>query len=133
MQQITRLLQQNNLIEALDFALRQGDIAYVMHVCRSGDESELENNRVGQSVLCSLIQQLGLDLEQDLSIKLGWMHTALLNLDNQDPVTKQVLPSLLDGLSRSLDDALQSHADRSDPDHRMIKLMMGMVSNFQRR
>eukprot|EP00656_Telonema_subtile_P005504 TRINITY_DN12506_c0_g1_i1.p1 TRINITY_DN12506_c0_g1~~TRINITY_DN12506_c0_g1_i1.p1 ORF type:complete len:926 (+),score=316.05 TRINITY_DN12506_c0_g1_i1:278-3055(+) len=131
---IAQLLEQNKVVDALSFALSQGDVECVMQVCRDGESDVFEERpcNVPQQVLCSLIQQLGYDLESELEIKMEWLQAALLVLDHSDNLTKTLLPSLLEELTASLEASFRIHSVRSDPSHNSIKLMLRLVSSINR-
>lgn len=123
------LLSQGNVADALQYALSQGDMECVMHVCRNGDIAVLDQGGVEQKVVCSLIQQLDCDIENELEIKMEWLQAAVLVLDDQNQTTKALLPTLLDSLTKSLESVFQVHSSRTDPLHNSIKLMMHLVSS----
>lgn len=74
-QEITQLLQQDRVADALEFALSQGDMDCLMHFCHDADIGVLDEKpcSVPQKVIGSLIQQLGFDLESELEIKMEWL------------------------------------------------------------
>ena len=154
-QMIDEMLHQARLAEALEFSLSQGDMECVMHVCREGDVDAFSEgtHHVSQPVLCSLLQQLSCDLEIELEIKMEWLQVqqecmnsslcappddcdcaqaALLMLDQNDAVTKAMLPTLLEDLSQQLEISFEHHSNRKDPSHNSIKLMRNLVASIKR-
>jgi hypothetical protein len=128
--EIDRLLDDGQVEEAFQFALSQSDVQLVANLCKK-QEASILNARpavLSQPSLCSLVQQLGFDLEVEQELKMSWLQSALLVLDSKDAVTAKMLPHILSDLATSLAESFRLHAAPTDPAHNSFKLMMHLVS-----
>jgi len=134
----TQLMEQHlaagNHDEAFRVVLSESNVELVAQLCGRLDIA-IFNSRppvITQPTLCSLVQQLGFDLENELQLKVQWLQAALLVLDTRDQVTQQMMPHILSDLAQSLAETYELHSDPTDPQHNSIKLMMHLVNSMNK-
>ncbi|ESO09509.1 hypothetical protein HELRODRAFT_190529 [Helobdella robusta] len=108
--------------DAFQTALSATDLALVEFTCESVEISVVFGNSslLSQSVLLSLIQQLGADLNTKPELKYRFLDEAIVFLDPYDPVTKEHLDvvlkqlqvNLLDYIDRKVDSAMASKMNK---------------------
>ncbi|BDA40748.1 probable enhancer of mRNA-decapping protein 4 [Coccomyxa sp. Obi] len=102
---LKKLLQENKYEEAFGRVLDMADVSRVTWLCQQLDATQLLSQEplpLSQSVLLSLMQQLGSDLSKDTGIKLQWLKEAAPVLDPNDtmlaPHMRQILQQLFAAL-----------------------------------
>lgn len=94
------------------------------------DPSILSTQKLGQYLLLSLIQQLGVDLAKDTAAKLPWLREAALILDLNDKVIAQHAPGVLAKLLRNLEELYPRFSDHSNPQASNLKLLMHIINSL---
>ena len=131
-EEMKRLVEAGEVAVAFRFTLTTQDVELLTELCKMVDSSVLNEKKLAQPLICSLVQQLGFDLESDQAIKMTWLQAALLVLDSKDPVTSKMLPTLLGDLAQSLSESFKMHSDPTDPAHNSFKLMMHLVNSMNK-
>ncbi|XP_076633941.1 enhancer of mRNA-decapping protein 4 homolog Ge-1 isoform X1 [Colletes latitarsis] len=110
---VMSLLQRGQLNAAFQQALSASDLSLVVLVCEKTEPSRVFSRAVGpqgqssrcilpQPVILSLVQQLSADLEHRTDLKHRWLEEAILNLDPNDPVTREHMGTVLTTLQNQL-------------------------------
>jgi len=133
-QTIQQHLDAANTEEAFRVALSQSDVSLVVSLCSRLGVSVLNASPpvLSQPSLCSLVQQLGFELEDEIKVKMEWLQAALLVLDVSDRVTSEMLPQILSDLATSLEESFRAHTSPGDPHHQQLKLMMHLVNSMNK-
>lgn len=109
--QIREHLARNKINDAFQVALNAADLRALMFACNEtgidkvfgGDECALE-----QPVLLSLIHQLSHDLTTNTDLKISYLNHCMLAIDEESPVTKGHLTSILEDLVHNVHGFVQS-------------------------
>ncbi|XP_012276185.1 enhancer of mRNA-decapping protein 4 [Orussus abietinus] len=110
---VLSLLQRGQLNAAFQQALSASDLGLVVLVCERIEPSRVFSCPVGpqgqgqrcllqQPVILSLVQQLSADLGHRTELKHRWLEEAILNLDPEDPVTREHMGNVLMTLQNQL-------------------------------
>lgn len=109
---VISLLQRGQLNAAFQQALSASDLGLVVLVCEKTEPARVFSS-VGpqgqgtrcilqQPVILSLVQQLSADLGHRTELKHRWLEEAILNLDPNDPVTREHMGTVLMTLQTQL-------------------------------
>jgi enhancer of mRNA-decapping protein 4 len=111
-------------------ALSARNIEVITWLCSKLDSTYVFSKQppIAQSVLLSLIQQLGFDLSKDSALKLNWLREAILQIDPTDHVVKEHSHLILSQLMVKLEQALMRNTDPSLLSS--IKLLMHVVNSL---
>lgn len=104
-EEIHKLLSSHDPNAAFELALSTSDLHLVMFLCQQVNLDEVFDKNpcpLSQPVLLSLIQQLSVDLNDRLELKIRYLEPSVLALDLQNEVTKSHMPPVLSGLSQQL-------------------------------
>ncbi|KAL6266731.1 hypothetical protein P5V15_003567 [Pogonomyrmex californicus] len=124
---VMSLLQRGQLNAAFQQALSASDLGLVVLVCEKTEPSRVfsctaqgQSSRciLQQPVILSLVQQLSADLGHRTELKHRWLEEAILNLDPNDPVTREHMGTVLMTLQNQLATFLASN-----PNHRSTRRM----------
>ncbi|CAF89185.1 unnamed protein product, partial [Tetraodon nigroviridis] len=93
---VLQLLQQGQLNQAFQqarqpLALLSTDLNLVLYVCETIEPQQVFGQHscpLSQPVLLSLIQQLSSNLTTRSELKIGYLEDAVMNLDHNDPLTR---------------------------------------------
>ena len=109
---VLSLLQRGQLNAAFQQALSASDLGLVVLVCEKTEPTRVfpsvgpqgQNSRciLQQPVILSLVQQLSADLGHRTELKHRWLEEAILNLDPNDPVTREHMGTVLMTLQSQL-------------------------------
>jgi enhancer of mRNA-decapping protein 4 len=104
---LTKFLKEDKLEEAFHIALSVGDVDVVAWLCNQIDPMvvfQRSPSPLGQGILLSLVQQLGVEIEKDTKSKLRWIQEAVLTLNPKDPTVaghvRGILEEVLSNLHR---------------------------------
>jgi len=104
---LTKFLKEDKLEEAFHMALSADDVDLVAWLCNQIDPMAVFQRSplpLGQTVLLSLVQQLGVEIEKDTKGKLRWIQEAVLCLNPKDPTVaghvRGILEQVLSNLQR---------------------------------
>ncbi|XP_012532594.1 enhancer of mRNA-decapping protein 4 [Monomorium pharaonis] len=121
-------LQRGQLNAAFQQALSASDLGLVVLVCEKTEPSRVfsctgaqgQGTRciLQQPVILSLVQQLSADLGHRTELKHRWLEEAILNLDPNDPVTREHMGTVLMTLQNQL-----AAFVASNPNHRSTRRM----------
>ncbi|XP_032678141.1 enhancer of mRNA-decapping protein 4 [Odontomachus brunneus] len=119
-------LQKGQYNAAFQQALSASDLGLVVLVCERTEPSTVfscagaQGSRciLQQPVILSLVQQLSADLGHRTELKHRWLEDAILNLDVNDPVTREHIGTVLMTLQNQLGAFLASN-----PNHRSARRM----------
>ncbi|XP_014468232.1 PREDICTED: enhancer of mRNA-decapping protein 4 isoform X2 [Dinoponera quadriceps] len=119
-------LQKGQYNAAFQQALSASDLGLVVLVCERTEPSTVfscagaQGSRciLQQPVILSLVQQLSADLGHRTELKHRWLEEAILNLDVNDPVTREHIGTVLITLQNQLGAFLASN-----PNHRSARRM----------
>ncbi|XP_076244634.1 enhancer of mRNA-decapping protein 4 homolog Ge-1 isoform X2 [Calliopsis andreniformis] len=126
---VMSLLQRGQLNAAFQQALSASDLGLVVLVCEKTEPSRVFSCPVGpqgqssrcilqQPVILSLVQQLSADLGHRTELKHRWLEEAILNLDPNDPVTREHMGTVLITLQNQL-----AAFVAANPNHSSIRRM----------
>lgn len=107
---VLSLLQRGQLNAAFQQALSASDLGLVVLVCEKTEPARVfscagpQGSRciLQQPVILSLVQQLSADLGHRTELKQRWLEDAILNLDPNDPVTREHMGTVLMTLQTQL-------------------------------
>ncbi|XP_031827294.1 enhancer of mRNA-decapping protein 4 homolog Ge-1 [Nomia melanderi] len=109
---VMTLLLRGQLNAAFQQALSASDLGLVVLVCEKTEPARVFSCSVGpdqgprcilqQPVILSLVQQLSADLGHRTELKHRWLEEAILNLDPNDPVTREHMGTVLMNLQSQL-------------------------------
>uniref|UniRef100_A0A1B6MJB4 Uncharacterized protein n=1 Tax=Graphocephala atropunctata TaxID=36148 RepID=A0A1B6MJB4_9HEMI len=103
--QILQLITQGQINSAFQQALSASDLNLVVFACEKVNPQQLFGQTpcpLQQHVLLSLVQQLSADMNNNTDIKHKYLEEALMNLDVNNSVTQEHLPTVLNTLQRQL-------------------------------
>ncbi|XP_043285480.1 enhancer of mRNA-decapping protein 4 [Venturia canescens] len=133
---VLSLIQRGQLNAAFQQALSASDLGLVVLVCEKTEPARVFSSSVGpqgqgqrcllqQPVILSLVQQLSADLGHRTELKHRWLEEAILNLDTNDPVTREHMGTVLLTLQSQL-----AAFVAANPNHRSTKRMkmLGMAA-----
>ncbi|XP_043498767.1 enhancer of mRNA-decapping protein 4 [Polistes fuscatus] len=126
---VVSLLQRGQLNAAFQQALSASDLGLVVLACERTEPSRVFSSPLGpqgqgtrcilqQPVLLSLVQQLSADLGHRTELKHRWLEEAILNLDPNDPVTREHMGTVLMTLQSQL-----AAFVTANPNHRSTRRM----------
>ncbi|XP_074109863.1 enhancer of mRNA-decapping protein 4 homolog Ge-1 [Cotesia typhae] len=121
---ILSYLQKNQLSHAFQYALSASDLGLVVLVCDRIEPQKVFSSQIegrgilAQPVILSLVQQLSADLGHRTELKNKWLEEAVLNLDPNDPVTREHMGVVLMTLQTQLTTFMSAN-----PVHRLSKRM----------
>ncbi|EZA49038.1 Enhancer of mRNA-decapping protein [Ooceraea biroi] len=125
---VMSLLHRGQLNAAFQQALSASDLGLVVLVCEktepsrvfscSGVQGQGSRSILQQPVILSLVQQLSADLGHRTELKHRWLEEAILNLDPNDPVTREHMGTVLMTLQTQL-----AAFVASNPAHRSTRRM----------
>jgi len=119
--QIIQLIGQGQINAAFQQALSASDLSLVVFVCDKVNPQQLFSQvpcPLQQHVLLSLVQQLSADMNNNTEIKHKYLEEALMNLDTNNPVTREHLPTVLNNLQRQLQTYISNN-----PNNRITRSM----------
>ncbi|XP_078048281.1 enhancer of mRNA-decapping protein 4 homolog Ge-1 isoform X2 [Augochlora pura] len=124
---VMSLLARGQFNAAFQQALSASDLSLVVLVCEKTEPSRVFSS-VGpdpsprcilqQPVILSLVQQLSADLGHRTELKHRWLEEAILNLDSNDPVTREHMGTVLMNLQSQLTTFIAAN-----PNHSSIRRM----------
>ncbi|XP_053988599.1 enhancer of mRNA-decapping protein 4 [Hylaeus volcanicus] len=131
---VISLLQRGQLNAAFQQALSASDLGLVVLVCEKTEPARVFSCSVGpqgqssrcilpQPVILSLVQQLSADLGHRTELKHRWLEEAILNLDPNDPVTREHMGTVLITLQNQLSAFVTANPNHSST-RRMKMLAM---------
>lgn len=132
---VMSLLQRGQLNAAFQQALSASDLGLVVLVCEKTDPLRVFSSAgaqgqgsrciLQQPVILSLIQQLSADLGHRTELKHRWLEEAILNLDPNDPVTREHMGTVLITLQNQL-----ATFAANNPNHQSARQMrmLGMAA-----
>ncbi|CAK9806176.1 Enhancer of mRNA-decapping protein 4 [Anthophora quadrimaculata] len=130
---VMSLLQRGQLNAAFQQALSASDLGLVVLVCEKteparvfssiGPQGQGTRCILQQPVILSLVQQLSADLGHRTELKHRWLEEAILNLDPNDPVTREHMGTVLVTLQTQLAAFLVANPNHSST-RRMKMLAM---------
>ncbi|XP_011874946.1 PREDICTED: enhancer of mRNA-decapping protein 4 [Vollenhovia emeryi] len=125
---VTSLIQKGQLNAAFQQALSASDLGLVVLACEkteparvfscTGAQGQVSRCILQQPVILSLVQQLSADLGHRTELKHKWLEEAILNLDPNDPVTREHMGTVLMTLQNQL-----AAFVASNPNHRSTRRM----------
>ncbi|XP_068975255.1 enhancer of mRNA-decapping protein 4 [Bombus flavifrons] len=125
---VISLLQRGQLNAAFQQALSASDLGLVVLVCEKtepsrvfssvGPQGQTSRCILQQPVILSLVQQLSADLGHRTELKHRWLEEAILNLDPNDPVTREHMGTVLMTLQSQL-----AAFVAANPSHNSIRRM----------
>ncbi|XP_029669673.1 enhancer of mRNA-decapping protein 4 [Formica exsecta] len=125
---VMSLLQRGQLNAAFQQALSASDLGLVVLVCEKTEPSRVFSCAgvqgqgfrciLQQPVILSLVQQLSADLGHRTELKHRWLEEAILNLDPNDPVTREHMGTVLITLQNQL-----AAFVANNPNHRSTRRM----------
>ncbi|XP_076280591.1 enhancer of mRNA-decapping protein 4 homolog Ge-1 isoform X1 [Lasioglossum baleicum] len=128
---VMSLLARGQFNAAFQQALSASDLGLVVLVCEKTDPSEVFSCSVGpdqcprcilqQPVILSLVQQLSADLGHRTELKHRWLEEAILNLDPNDPVTREHMGTVLMNLQSQLAAFIAAYPNHSS--NRRMKML----------
>ncbi len=89
-------------------------------------------HQLGQYVILSLIQQLGVDITKETPLKLNWLREAAMVLNVNDTVIKEHAPVLLNKLKHNLETHYPKYSDPTNPCYTSYKLLMHIVNSLRK-
>lgn len=102
---ITSMLKSGQYEQAFTTALGLSDVSTVVWLCRQVDPSMLLNKEplpLSQSVLLSLLQQVGFDLKSDADLKVYWIMEIAPNINPREPPVAGHLKPILQHIMTQL-------------------------------
>lgn len=131
---ILQLLQQGQLNQAFQQALSATDLNLVLYVCETIDSQQVFGQHpcpLSQPVLLSLIQQLSSNLSTRSELKISYLEDAVINLDHNDPLTRDHMASVLAQVRPKLFAYLQQdpHSALSKRARRLMMMLQGLVNH----
>lgn len=105
-------LQAGKFNDAFQAALSASDLNLVVYTCEMLNTTQVFNQAncpFSQSVLLSLIQQLSVDLQDKTELKHRYLSEAVVNLDMENPTTKQHMAGVMAGMRAALDFYIQAN------------------------
>jgi enhancer of mRNA-decapping protein 4 len=102
---LTKFLKEDKLEEAFHMALSADNVDLVTWLCNQVDPMVVLQRSplpLGQTVLLSLVQQLGAEIEKDTKGKLRWIQEAVLSLNPKDPTVASHVRSILEQVLSNL-------------------------------
>lgn len=103
--QLMQLIAQGQINPAFQQALSASDLSLVVFVCERVNPQQIFSQTpcpLQQHVLLSLIQQLSADMENDTEIKHKYLEEAVMNLETNNALTREHLPTVISALQRQL-------------------------------
>ncbi|KAL0273960.1 UNVERIFIED_CONTAM: hypothetical protein PYX00_006513 [Menopon gallinae] len=124
--QIAHLVNSGQINAAFEQALSASDLSLVVYLCERLNPEQLFKQMpcpLQQAVLLSLIQQLSADMMNHTDLKYRYLEEAVMNLDPNNPMTKEHFPTVLTALQKQLHLYLTS-SPGSNHTRNIRKLMM---------
>lgn len=101
-EQIKHLIYQGQINKAFHQALLANDLSLVEFVLEKADYKNVFNPcPLEQTVLLSLIQQISADMSNHNELKQKYLFDAILNLNLDDPITREHSPRVLKELQNN--------------------------------
>uniref|UniRef100_H3CGX9 Enhancer of mRNA-decapping protein 4 n=1 Tax=Tetraodon nigroviridis TaxID=99883 RepID=H3CGX9_TETNG len=130
---VLQLLQQGQLNQAFQQALSATDLNLVLYVCETIEPQQVFGQHscpLSQPVLLSLIQQLSSNLTTRSELKIGYLEDAVMNLDHNDPLTRDHMATVLTQVRQKLFAFLQHdpHSPLGKKARRLMMMLQGLVS-----
>uniref|UniRef100_A0A182QTQ4 Uncharacterized protein n=1 Tax=Anopheles farauti TaxID=69004 RepID=A0A182QTQ4_9DIPT len=95
-EQIKQYLSTNQINKAFHKALLSNDLSLVEFLLERADHKQVFNPcPLEQTVLLSLIQQISADMSNHNDLKQKYLSDAIINLDFEDPITKEHSPKVM--------------------------------------
>ena len=119
--QVQSHLAQGHFDEAFQMALSANSLTLVVSLCEMVNPMQVFNQNpcpISQPSLLALIQQLGHNLENKTEVKHKYLEEAVMALDKENPVTRQHINAILEGLQTKLQRYIAQH-----PNQKMTKQM----------
>lgn len=133
-EQIKALLNQGQINKAFHQALMINDLHLVEYALERADYGQVFVNPcpLEQTVLLSLIQQISADMSNHSELKQKYLTDAIINLDMQDPITKEHAPKVLRELLMNCQNFLVAtpQSSLSTGVRMLIMAVQGFGSNF---
>ncbi|XP_008309267.1 enhancer of mRNA-decapping protein 4 isoform X2 [Cynoglossus semilaevis] len=131
---ILQLLQQGQVNQAFQQALSATDLNLVLYVCETIDSQQVFGQHpcpLSQPVLLSLIQQLSSNLSTRSDLKISYLEDAVMNLDHNDPLTRDHMTAVLAQVRPKLFTFLQHdpHSPLSKRARRLLMMLQGLVNH----
>lgn len=113
-QAIGDLLAAEKYEEGFQMALGAENVSLVVFACQNSLSGVVLDNaspKLSPVIILCLIQQLGLVMTEQLSLKLDWLRDSLLVLNVKDPSIVHLAPNVLQQLQKNLGDVLPEYRD----------------------
>jgi enhancer of mRNA-decapping protein 4 len=131
------MIQKGQLNSAFQMALCAADLNLLMNVCELVNPNQVFEQTLNsvtkksqcqlqQPVILSLIQQLSQELNSHTDLKLKYLEEAIVNLDLNNPLTREHTPAVMGQLISKLQLYIQSH-----PNDKMVKNMKMLLMASQ--
>jgi len=128
-------LQAGKCNEAFQTALSANDLSLVVYTCEMLNTTQVFNQAncpFSQSVLLSLIQQLSVDLQDKTELKHRYLSEAVVNLDVNNPTTKQHMAGVMAGMRAALQFYIQANPNsKMTRNMRMLLLATQSLGEIQ--
>ncbi|XP_003739816.1 enhancer of mRNA-decapping protein 4 [Galendromus occidentalis] len=132
--EITHLLSKNEVRTAFSKALSVSDLDVLIQTLRLAEHKSIfkrDRCPLTPQVLVALIQQLSADILTHTQLKLKYLEDAMMTLDAQDEVTRQLLLRILPSFIESLKNFLKTNPNHAE--YRRVDRLRSMAELYTDR